>query len=242
MKHILKDDIAPNYLPEWVAQEKEVLEGTDHKGKWKHFGDNGKNVRKKLRSKLLKEQGYICAYCNQNIHSTYRKKDLDVKYMSIEHIKPKSEFKDKIFDYYNLVGVCRSQKGRKNYIEDHCDVCKDDTQLPEELDPTKDYFERNVKCETSGILYSTKNVIDNAIIHTLKLNCKHLQKDRKKIIKSIEYKLALLLKEPDTDYDTFTKKYCEDELALYAEKEGDYYKAYSGTIILYLKDQLKDFQ
>jgi uncharacterized protein (TIGR02646 family) len=243
MKHILKDSFAPDYLLDWVAEEKTVLEKkTSHKCKWKHFGKT--EVKKRLRSQLLKEQGFICAYCNQRIHLKYQKDDLDTQYMSIEHIKPKSNpvFVNKIFDYYNLVGVCRPEKKRKNYKEDHCDVTKGSNILPEELNPTKRDFERIVQCGKSGKLSSAEGIIDRAINDILTLNCNHLKQGRKDIIDAIEYELSSMSKANMDDIALFEKQYFEDQLALFAEKEGGLYKAYSGAIILYIKDQLKNIQ
>lgn len=54
--------------------------------------------KKKLKSSLLKDQGYICCYCGKRILDDFR--------TILEHLHPKSKYKDKTYDYTNLLASC----------------------------------------------------------------------------------------------------------------------------------------
>lgn len=54
--------------------------------------------KKKLKSSLLKDQGYICCYCGKRILDDFR--------TILEHLNPKSKYKDKTYDYTNLLASC----------------------------------------------------------------------------------------------------------------------------------------
>jgi hypothetical protein len=75
---------------------------------WSIFRDKNKEQYEKIKAFLVKEQGYLCAYCGSRI-----KADSNTP---IEHIAPKSlpENKDKVLSYHNLVAVCKG--GTKDII------------------------------------------------------------------------------------------------------------------------------
>lgn len=89
---------------------------------WKPSYDNlSADVKKTLKLSLLKEQGFLCCYCERKI---------DDDHSHIEHFKPQSEYREFELDYNNLhcscngddVGVCKKplhcgHKKGNNYDE-----------------------------------------------------------------------------------------------------------------------------
>lgn len=56
-------------------------------------------LQRAFRRKIFKRDGYVCAGCG---------KKLDIEYLTIHHIKPKSEYPDLIYDPDNCQTLCRN--------------------------------------------------------------------------------------------------------------------------------------
>ena len=69
-----------------------------------------------LRESLVKEQYYLCCYCNTAIKG----EALDTK---IEHFLPKERYKNQIFEYGNLFAACNGGE-RVKPIKLCCDTYK----------------------------------------------------------------------------------------------------------------------
>ncbi len=132
MKKINKRNPIPE-LADFIRQEtakgiKPVYEGgLDSKEEYKeHFF--------KIRETLVKEQGYICCYCQQRINIEREK----MPAMKLEHFKPKELYQDLELNYTNLLAAC------KGYDQDktHCDSCKGGKELQEIPNPANQDFER----------------------------------------------------------------------------------------------------
>ncbi len=65
------------------------------------FDDMDADVKKQLRESLLKEQGYLCAYCMRRI--------VDEKDIKIEHFNARTPENE--LQYHNLLAVCRGGEG-----------------------------------------------------------------------------------------------------------------------------------
>ena len=81
-----------------------------------------------LVQSLLKEQGYICAYCMRRIPTKdkiYKKDGVNFVYTNedhrVEHIKSREQHNDLKLDYTNMVVCCPGHIG----AQDHCDRLKD---------------------------------------------------------------------------------------------------------------------
>lgn len=55
-----------------------------------------------IKDSLLKEQGYLCAYCMKRLDNT--------NYVKIEHIAPQSVYPEKSLSYRNMLAVCDGMK------------------------------------------------------------------------------------------------------------------------------------
>ncbi len=98
MRKIVKTH-PPQALIDWLDENIDVNNTYDSL--------NGTNAHKALKDKLLKEQGYICAYTGQEINASSS---------HVEHIKPKSQCDDgEDVDYKNLVACFPSNGGDKSH-------------------------------------------------------------------------------------------------------------------------------
>lgn len=77
-------------------------------------GKDGSNIKTKLHNHLVKEQSYLCIYCERRI------KDGEYLRGHIEHILPKSKFQSLVFEYSNLSVSCNGldcdAKSSEEYI------------------------------------------------------------------------------------------------------------------------------
>lgn len=106
---------ARKYMEDWL--ETYYDEENTHKAyilRLKNDSSSGNSIWKVMKSKnelrryLLLEQGFTCCYCGCRI---YQKEQIPV-----EHLKPKSEFKDDIFNYDNLMVSCSGGGSRIIHI------------------------------------------------------------------------------------------------------------------------------
>ncbi len=70
----------------------------------KECGKDGSEIKKRLHDHLVKEQSYLCIYCERKIYLKTGKEYLLCGH--IEHIRPKDEFKSLVFEYSNLSISC----------------------------------------------------------------------------------------------------------------------------------------
>ncbi len=164
----------------WVDENAAHLESLTGTEQWRRLNVERK---KELQDTLIEEQGYICAYCNRRIHKGPPEDDEQLR---IDHLEPKDTHKDKVFDYYNLVGCCygdQREKGRETPPRSpHCDVSKDNYTIPSILFPTEVTCEQIVVFSSEGELSSTDSDVNHALQTTLNLNCEKLTVPRKNVI------------------------------------------------------------
>lgn len=148
---------------------------------------------------LLKEQGYICAYCMRTINENNA---------TIEHIigqKYKDSSSNKIGEiedtnYDNMLAVC---KGDSCQDKSHCDKSRADFQSTRSLlfvSPLNSTHMTNIKFSQSGVIYYKEpedkidirhETVDDKEIRydinkVLNLNCKNLIEQRGRIINSVK--------------------------------------------------------
>lgn len=69
-----------------------------------------------IRQNLLKEQGYLCAYCMRRIHAGN---------MKIEHWYPEDKLSEiEKLDYKNMLGCCEGHIEGQKGKDDTCDTHK----------------------------------------------------------------------------------------------------------------------
>ncbi len=142
-------------------------------GGGKKFDDLDSETKNDIRDSLLKEQGYLCAYCMKQIGRNKKDRYKDVK---IEHIIPRSltqadpdpDVQMLEIDYNNLVAVCNGiTKG-----ETHCDTSKENRQI--NLNPCSAAVEQSISYATKdGTISSNNSQWNNDLDSAERLNLNH---------------------------------------------------------------------
>ncbi|AEE53915.1 retron system putative HNH endonuclease [Haliscomenobacter hydrossis] len=223
MKYIQKNPTAPVYLTQWIQQNQKKLTGKGGDEQWKFFKGV---VKKRLQKQLLKEQGHICAYCNQRIHVSHPEDD---QQMRIDHLEPKShpQSLDKVFAYSNLVGSCFGNEREPQPKSLHCDPRKANLLLHRDLFPTDPLCEDQIEVvlrPDGAQLFGKRGDVDDSVQNVLNLNHPKLQELRKNALEA---------------YNSLENNITPSEaLALieaYRDKDEDEnFRPFSGIIITYL--------
>lgn len=177
-----------------------------------------------LRAALLKEQGYICAYCMRRIPT----EDINIDATSkIEHLKSREERPDLQNVYSNMAVCC---PGNLNN-EPHCDKLKGGRSVS--FDLRRPVLQRSISYKTAtGEINSSNTQWNNEIISFLNLNHKLLKFNRKQVLEGlVEY----LKKE-----EGWNKKGLALQIKLWGEIDNDGKKRpHAGIVIWYLERKLR---
>ena len=122
MKFIDKEaaDLIPPRLTTWkafhhtalnelyrTASGSDIWEYLDNRGDLNTAGTNPYSKRE-LKQSLLEDQGYICCYCGKRIENDST--------TPIEHLNPKSIYKNRTYDYTNLLASCDGGSSHKIHL------------------------------------------------------------------------------------------------------------------------------
>ncbi len=197
-----------------------------------------------LVQSLLREQGYICAYCMRRIPQKDKlcKKDgnnyvLTNEDHRVEHIKSRELHDDLKLDYTNMVICCPGHIG----TEDHCDRLKGAKDIS--FTPLDQQFIDTIKYNSDGTIISTNKVYNKEINEVLNLNTELLKKNRKAMLTEVISKLNVDCKKGKS----WDKKILERYLSKYSEKhpendeEGvkEKYYPYCGIVSCFLQKKLR---
>jgi uncharacterized protein (TIGR02646 family) len=139
---------------------------------------------KELKESLLKEQGFICCYCQIGlIGNPHNNTHADIV---VEHLLPKSIYPAKIFDYDNLLLSCNG--GKENIEQPYesrpkcCDYHKSDELIPiSRLDSDcEDFFDYYIDFSTAELQILMAGITADAqkTIEVLNLNVEQLKNKR----------------------------------------------------------------
>lgn len=123
-----------------------------------------------LKDSLLKEQGYLCAYCMARI---------DKDHMKVEHFKPQSLYPQDIFDYGNLLACCQG----KTQEESHCDTSKGNAEIS--LSPLSPSCVNTLSYESGTGAIKSSNEDYNRDLDTLNLNAHIIKRNRLKVLQGV---------------------------------------------------------
>lgn len=197
-----------------------------------------------LVQSLLKEQGYICAYCMRRIpkkDKIYKKDGANFVYTNedhrIEHIKSRELHDDLKLDYTNMVVCCPGHIG----TEDHCDRLKGAKDIS--FSPLDQQFIDTIKYSSDGTIISTNEAYNKEINDTLNLNTELLKRNRKAMLIEVITKINVNCKK-GTNWD---KKTLESYLYKYSEKHSEKdkegvkekYYPYCGVVSWFLQKKLR---
>lgn len=180
-----------------------------------------KDVYTVVLNSLLKEQGYICAYCMCRIPEKHSA-------ATIEHIAPQSlTSKDASLDYRNMLAVCNGNRHTHNYNDKTCDAYRGNRPLS--LNPLKSETLSLIRYKSNGIIYSDNSNVDRELNDILNLNCKARQLPNNR-----RYALNVLLSNIRKKYPAGSiKEYCQKEIARY--ESATFKEPYIGIILDWLE-------
>ena len=118
-----------------------------------------------IRANLVKEQGYLCAYCMRRISG-------GITDTRIEHWKPRSSLLTELekLDYSNMLAVCRGHKEGMPGTTDTCDAKKGEDIIT--LDPRRpDHIAAIGYKKGTGEIISANQKHNQEINENLNLNC-----------------------------------------------------------------------
>lgn len=175
---------------------------------------------------LLREQGYICAYCTCRVTEASNRH-------RVEHLRSQHQYPDLRFDYKNLVICCNGGE-----INDpgsfHCDKSKGDASIT--FDLFSDAFIKTLSYSFgTGEIRSKNHEYDDQINSTLKLNIRLLCNNRKEALKGV---LQALFEKYGKA--TWPKKVIEKQIEAWEGKDREgKYRPYSGIVLCFLRKQLQ---
>lgn len=199
-----------------IVKQKEPKEWTDYR----RTSGVGYESIPELRQSLLKEQGFICAYCMRRIPCKDRNSNESSR---IDHIKCRETNEDKELDYKNMVVCCPGA-----ISEDfHCDKSKGNKEIT--FTPFDDDFISSLKYSSrTGKISSSSEEWDKEINEVLNLNNDILQANRLETLFGVIDKLG-----------KFDRRYCNQILHEWDNKDKDgRYKAFCGIVIWFLRKKL----
>ena len=182
-----------------------------------------------LVDSLLKEQGYICAYCMRRIPY---KDNISNENHRVEHILSREKHPDKKLDYKNMVICCPGHIGEEN----HCDRLKGDRDISFNL--FDENFIRTLSYKSDGKITSSNVTFDNEINEVLNLNTSLLKANRKEIGRVVTRELNTL--KGDKPWNKTILKKCLEKYSNKHEKDGKMqFIPYCGIVIYNIQKKLR---
>ncbi len=122
-----------------------------------------------LAKELLKEQGFLCCYCNRTIHNEEKKRantaeniDHNDRRWTIEHVTPKSENAERYtFDYCNLAASCCGGERVPQSIVKYCNNGRSDKSIA--INPFMPECEEKIYFDLLGNILSDDEDIKKTI-------------------------------------------------------------------------------
>ncbi len=219
MKYIKKDK---KNEPKTLKEYRETTPNAIYSG----FGDKNQLLKKAL----LKEQGYICAYCMKRISLERNEGKPKIE---VEHYKSQEKYPKEDLNYMNMLGVCNGNSGDK----EHCDKKKKEVEL-KILNPLKKNINKNlITYSLSGKIKSKSNNSNvESDINLLNLNDDGLIKIRKGVLKNAR---DIFEKNNHKKKDkTWTLKMFDKEIEKYKTLKSGKYTPFCQFIIWHF-EQLK---
>ncbi|WP_273698073.1 hypothetical protein [Selenomonas noxia] len=180
------------------------------------------NVKNALRTALLTEQGYLCAYCMTPLENAPDK-------VKIEHYVSRDSENELV--YKNLLAVCYGGEG-KPPREQTCDTHKGNIVLS--VDPQNKAHIEQIRYEMSGAVLSQNKPIMADLDNVLNLNCPRLIAARKKVLMA----LFAVMKRDKQDKSA-VKGYLEKKLRTCQERKKGRASPYCGILLWYLQRRIR---
>ena len=191
-----------------------------------------------IREQLLKDQGYLCAYCMRRIPE--KGSAGGIPGMKIEHWLPESQCTEaQKLDFRNMLGVCLGNAGHPQ-PRTTCDAHRKDKPLT--INPLDKTCIRKIKYHRgTGTIFSDDPRIDEDLNDILNLNYDgpdfSLRENRRNALNVCLEKLKTMSKEKTGDWPQGNLR---KMLKIYEGKDREgKYREYSGIVIWYLRKRLR---
>ena len=180
-----------------------------------------------IRESLLKEQGYLCAYCMRRIDSEHTR---------IEHWEPEVLLTEiEKLDYSNMLAVCYTPSEGMPEKYQTCDARKGDQEIT--VDPRVEAHIASIGYKKgTGVIYSEDSRIDADLNGKLNLNCyeQFLPQNRKTVLQRVITELSRVQRKGNWKRTDVMKM-----LRLFSmPDESGKKKEYAGIVIWYLMRKL----
>lgn len=147
-------------------------------------------ARNDLKQSLLREQGFLCAYCMSRISEAS---------MKVEHVMSRSEHPESALSHANMLACCNGGESGPGH-ERHCDTSKGGRSLSWSPARPEDRVQEDIWYDSDGGMHSRNAVIDGDAERILNLNSPRLRGNRKAVRAAVFRKLASL--PPNADRST----------------------------------------
>jgi uncharacterized protein (TIGR02646 family) len=192
-----------------------------------------------LRDSLLKEQGYICAYCMRRIPVRDQNSNEPSR---IEHILSRTKHPDLELSYKNMVVCCpgaidsvliSDNSKKEKYHNSHCDKSKGENDIS--FSPFDSSFISTLGYKSKdGTIESSNDKYNEEINNLLNLNNALLKANRVQTLKG----LLVCLNQKEWKASEIKKL-----LKSWDEKDnGGMYKPYCGIVVWYLEKKLRQLR
>lgn len=183
------------------------------------FDNLPREVKDRLRTSLLKEQGYICAYCMKKLED-------DSSKVKIEHYVARNEENE--LEYKNLLAVCKGNEG-ESFEKQTCDTRKGNKEI--KINPQVNSDILTIRYTSNGEIKSNNSDYQRDFDETLNLNdIFGLVESRKEALNSLKRKLSK--SKTHLTEDTIRRIYLR-----YSEAEIK--EAYVGILLWYLQKKMR---
>lgn len=198
-----------------------------------HAYYDGYNNKDELREALLRDQGFLCAYCMRRINN-------DRNNMKIEHWKAQSTLVNEVekLDYKIMLGVCDGCRGTQDRYTT-CDEHRHESELY--VNPLDRGMMNTISYDRQGLIKSSDKRIDSDLNTVLNLNCEQapsrIVQNRKAIYAECMRKLHQLQVN-----DKWKEGILRKVLRQYEQSENGRKREYIGVPVYLLNKYLKKFQ
>ena len=184
-----------------------------------------------IRRALLKEQGYLCAYCMQRISEETDENGYPVT--KIEHYQVQSGDNSLQLNILNMLAVCRGNEGEAKKLQ-HCDTSRGNQSLT--INPMNENCEQLVEYETSGEIFSKNGAVQNDLANVLKLNNQRLVEYRKYAIDAA--RLAMIGRAGKNKAGTWRKRDLTTEIKRWKSESDGKFEPFCMAAVYYLERKL----
>lgn len=216
----------------WIQKGAEPLSLTEYRCQ-PHAYYDGYSHKDELREALLRDQGYICAYCMRRIRN-------DRNTMKIEHWKAQSSMNTEAakLDFQIMLGVCDGCRGSKDQVTT-CDEHRHESELY--VNPQDKAMMDTISYDRNGHIKSSVPQIDDDLNKVLNLNCEQapsmIVQNRKAIYEECKNQLIKLQKSGKWKASTLQKI-----LRQYEQLDDGKKQEYVGVPVCLIQKYLKNCQ